>query len=80
MCRKCLLSDIDEEAFFINIKQYINSIPAKQKASASEYERRLKICKNCDHLINGMCTLCGCYVEVRAAKLVQHCVESADKW
>ncbi|MFQ7747018.1 MAG: DUF6171 family protein [Eubacteriales bacterium] len=33
-----------------------------------------------DSLRNGMCALCGCFVEVRAAKKRQHCAQSEKIW
>jgi len=77
-CHKCLLgenSDIGK-----HIQEYVLSIPAEEKVTDTEYQRRLDICKNCSHLLDGMCILCGCYVEVRAAKAKQHCVKSVDVW
>ena len=44
------------------------------------YAHRLELCKACGHLVNGMCELCGCFVEVRAAKINQHCAETAQRW
>ena len=79
-CRKCLLSETDETAFFKHVQEYVDSIPPEQKAPQKEYKRRLELCKACNHLTNGMCALCGCYVEVRAAKAEQHCVSSPDIW
>ena len=74
VCRKCLLYESGEE-IYQTIYNYIKSIPAEQKTPKCEYESRLGVCKACDHLINGMCELCGCYIEVRAAKIKQKCVK-----
>ena len=79
-CRKCLLSEMDEAAFFETVQQYVDAIPPEQKTPEPEYRSRLEKCKQCSHLTNGMCVLCGCYVEVRAAKVVQHCVKSKKDW
>ena len=46
---------------------YIARIPADDKTPEEEYERRLSICKECEKLLSGMCRMCGCYVEMRAA-------------
>ena len=77
-CRKCLLSESSD--IYSTILDYVKSIPPEQKTTFVEYERRLVICKSCDHLVNGMCILCGCYVEVRAAKTNQHCTKSENIW
>ena len=47
-----------------------------------EDEKRMAeaLCKACGHLVNGMCELCGCFVEVRASKKNQRCAQSADIW
>jgi len=79
-CRKCLLSETDEAAFFKHVQEYVDNIPPEQKTSAPEYQRRLELCKTCNYLTHGMCMLCGCYVEVRAAKVNQHCVNSSEIW
>ena len=34
---------------------------------------RLACCKACDALNAGTCMQCGCYVEMRAARLDMHC-------
>lgn len=80
ICRRCLLKDFDSDAYFRSIYEYIENIPLEQKADETLYEQRLLICRSCDHLVNGMCDLCGCFVEVRAAKKIQNCAESRDKW
>lgn len=78
-CKRCLLREVDE-AYFQSIYKYIDSLPPEQKAEQEEYKRRLEKCKACDHLQNGMCALCGCFVEVRAVKKKQHCALSPDIW
>ena len=80
ICKRCLLKDLDSETYFRTIYEYIGNMPPEQKVDTVLYEQRLQICRTCDHLINGMCDLCGCFVEVRAAKKVQHCAESYNKW
>ena len=37
------------------------------------YAARLACCKACDALNAGTCMQCGCYVEMRAARLDMHC-------
>jgi len=79
-CRKCLLSETNQNEFFAHVKKYVENIPPEQKTPQDEYLRRLEICKTCDHLTSGMCALCGCYVEVRAAKTNQYCAKSKNIW
>ncbi len=79
-CRKCLLKDISKEEYFKNVYEYIKSLDEEIKTPDGEYERRLGICKECDKLINGMCAVCGCFVEVRAAKKINYCPDVNRKW
>lgn len=67
VCRRCLLRELDGE-YFQSIYQYIQNLPAEWKVDKETYAARLERCRECPHLINGMCELCGCFVEVRAAK------------
>ena len=67
ICRRCLLRELDSQAF-ASVYQYIESLPPEEKAPPAEYARRLALCRQCPRLQNGMCALCGCFVEVRAAK------------
>ena len=79
-CRKCLLKDISKEEYFKNVYEYTKSLDEEIKTPDGEYERRLGICKECDKLINGMCAVCGCFVEVRAAKKINYCPDVNRKW
>lgn len=73
ICKKCLLREMDEAGFFQNMYDYIARIPADDKTPEEEYERRLSICKECEKLLSGMCRMCGCYVEMRAAIALRDC-------
>ena len=73
ICKKCLLREMDEAGFFQNMYDYIARIPADDKTPGEEYERRLSICKECEKLLSGMCRMCGCYVEMRAAIALRDC-------
>ena len=66
--------------FFATLQAYIDAIPEDEKASGAVYEARLAKCKACHHLLDGMCVLCGCYVELRAAKVLQRCVLGDGTW
>ena len=74
-----LLRELDGE-YFQSIYQYIQNLPAEQKANSDTYRARLSLCRTCDHLVNGMCDLCGCFVEVRAAKKLQRCPDTPARW
>ena len=79
-CKKCLLEDIAEEDFLRNMRQYIQGLDEEIKTESQEYQRRLAFCKECDNLINGMCRICGCFVEYRAAVEKNHCPGTEKKW
>lgn len=80
-CRRCLLQEFAEgKKLYELIRDYIAAIPEEQRAEAAVYEERLNRCRGCDWLANGMCRLCGCYVEVRAAKARQRCPDTEARW
>lgn len=79
-CRKCLIRDTDQAEYFNNMYDYIRRMPEETKASPQEYERRLAVCRSCSRLQSGMCRICGCFVEMRAAVKVQICPDTPDRW
>lgn len=80
ICKRCLLKEMNAEEYFNTIQEYLEAIPVEEKASEDVYMQRLDSCKQCEGLINGMCKFCGCFVELRAAKLRQHCAGIAQRW
>ena len=80
ICRKCLLRDTSEAEYFQNMYVYIANISEDDKVSDKEYERRLSECRKCEHLFKGMCRICGCFVEMRAAMAVRHCPGTEKRW
>lgn len=79
-CRKCLLSEIDRNGVYKTVLEYIDSIDPALKCTDEDYSRRLDICRTCEHLNEGMCALCGCFVEVRAVKKKQNCPDIPHRW
>lgn len=79
-CKRCLLKQLGGPDYFATIYDYIAALPDEIKTQSTEYDRRLAICLDCDCLINGMCRLCGCFVEVRAAKKHQSCPKDDTLW
>ena len=79
ICRKCLLAELDEDEYFRSLKEYIAAYPEDKRCPAEEYERRLTVCRGCERLADGMCAVCGCYVELRALKKNAYCPEN-DRW
>ncbi len=79
-CKKCLIRDLDDKALFESVKDYLNSLDPRDKVSDEEYEHRLALCRDCDRLVRGTCTVCGCYVEMRAAGKNRTCPAVKPKW
>ena len=80
-CKKCLLREMAEEDVLESITTRIEKLSEKEKADDELYTRRLQKCKNCEHLISGVCMKCGCYVEFRAAFKKQNCPDvKSRKW
>ncbi|MBE5961048.1 MAG: hypothetical protein E7256_06615 [Lachnospiraceae bacterium] len=69
-----------ESAYFSNLYEYIRQIDPDLKAEEKEYERRLSLCKECDNLMNGMCRICGCFVELRAVMKKNYCPGTKKRW
>ena len=80
VCRKCLSGQKNEEAFYEDLSRYIQRMDEDLKVDQQTYEKRLNICSTCDRLMNGMCRLCGCFVELRAVQKVRKCPDLPEKW
>ena len=81
MCRRCLLEDMPSQAELAkSVRELIELMPEEQRALPEATQRRLSACRECDHLIEGMCALCGCYVELRAAKKKMRCPDVPGRW
>lgn len=72
-CLKCLLREMDEEAYMQQLHRYIELLDSDVKTAQKIYEDRLSLCKQCDYLEAGTCLACGCYVELRAAVKKNKC-------
>ena len=82
LCRKCLEEDVSAEALAEYLDNYVDSLPADIRTSPDVYEERLRICSDCDRRIALTCTLCGCYIQARAAKKKLECPydRGGPKW
>lgn len=80
ICKKCLLRDMEEGEYFKNMYDYIAHLDPEIKTGHEEYERRLQTCRECEELANGMCRVCGCFVEMRAALEKNYCPAIERKW
>ena len=80
-CRRCLLEDMPNEAELAkSIRELIDLLPEEKRAPAEITAQRLAQCRACNQLQNGMCVLCGCYVELRTAKRLMKCPAVPGKW
>lgn len=79
ICRKCGES-VSEDIFHQNIQGYIEYLDEHVKADAGLYKKRLSCCESCNHLSSGICRLCGCFVELRAAIAVKGCPAAEHYW
>lgn len=80
VCYRCLLREMPEQEYFQSMYQYIEQLEEEIKTEKEEYETRLMICKQCNHLLNGMCRICGCFVEMRAIITKNYCPDIERKW
>ena len=74
------MDEVLSEDEYKSMKEYISSIDDYIKTGSEEYESRLKLCRNCESLVNGMCKLCGCFVEIRAAVNKNYCPSTKKYW
>lgn len=79
-CRRCLLDEVFEKDEYKNLQEHIKNIDNQIKTEEHEYKRRLELCMECDNLINGMCKICGCFVEMRAAVNKNYCPHVEKRW
>ena len=80
ICKKCLLREMSEADTYKTMYEYIANLNPDDKTPDQEYETRLSQCKTCDHLLSGMCRICGCYVEMRSAITHRHCPDTHPRW
>ena len=80
-CVRCLTADLpDGAALYRLLRERVAALPAEEKAPEETVLRRLSLCRACDHLRSGTCALCGCYVEVRAARKAIGCPRVPPLW
>ena len=78
-CFRCLLSETDH-TLYETVRAYIDSLSPELRVPDALYRERLAACTSCKNLINGLCGLCGCFVEARAAKTGSRCPAAAPRW
>lgn len=80
ICRRCLLKDMSDDEYFGSIRAFVDQILPDMRTPEATFEARLAACAACPSLLGGMCRLCGCFVEVRAAKRINRCPHPAPRW
>ena len=79
-CRKCLIRELGMDEYFRNLQDYIRNLDPDLKVPDEIYEERLAMCKKCEELTQGLCRVCGCYVELRAAMKKNSCPLGKPAW
>lgn len=79
-CEKCLFREMDDHEYLRYIQNYLDTMDQDNRVSDKEYDKRLNNCRNCQYLRNGMCRLCGCFVEIRCASKNRYCPDTSPKW
>ncbi|MCE5342626.1 MAG: DUF6171 family protein [Eubacteriales bacterium] len=81
ICRRCLLAEMESERpLYLLMREWLAAVPPEERAEPERYEARLTACRQCDALGEGLCALCGCYVELRAAKARASCPAAPPRW
>lgn len=80
ICKKCFLTDFAPEEYLNNMRAYLDGLDEEIKAEKDVYEERLSHCEGCDKLNEGICRICGCFVEYRAAIKLKRCPDIHPRW
>ena len=73
VCKRCLLKDFAPEEYIANMRIYLDGLDEEMKTADALYRDRLRSCEACENLNEGICRLCGCFVEYRAAINYKKC-------
>ena len=80
VCRRCLLEELGQGDYLESVRRYRARLPEKERTPDDVYESRLALCRECGELVNATCNLCGCYVEIRAARRSSACPATPARW
>lgn len=80
ICKKCLLMDIAPEEYLKHMRSYLEGLDEDIRTEEAQYQDRLSCCKDCEKLNEGICRICGCFVEYRAAIQIKNCPDVHPKW
>ena len=79
-CTRCLLEQAGQTELARAIAERIAALPTELRTDEGLYKTRLEICSQCDSLQSGTCVKCGCYAELRAAKVNAACPNVPQRW
>ncbi len=79
-CTRCLLEEAGKQDVYELIRKRIEEIPVALRTDDNTYSIRLDICKSCEHISGGTCLKCGCYAELRAARMDSYCPHENRMW
>lgn len=81
LCGRCLEQPLEvrEQARYLD--EYVASLPDSIRAPEAVYRSRLRACERCKERRGFTCSMCGCYVQARAAKRALRCpLPGAPRW
>lgn len=78
-CPRCLMRDMPDAAYYQNMYEYIRNLDEEIRTPEELYEKRLEACRECGSLLKGVCRVCGCFVEMRAAVKGNRC-PAGNRW
>lgn len=83
-CRKCFLREMELQgglkASYEAMLERIEMLDPELRCTGETYDARLAQCKKCEYLAEGMCGLCGCFAESRAAVKANSCPAEPKRW
>ncbi len=83
-CRKCFLHEMELQgglkASYEAMLERIEMMDPELRCTGEAYDARLVQCKKCEYLAEGMCALCGCFAESRAAVKANACPAEPKRW
>lgn len=83
-CRKCFLREMELQgglkASYEAMLERIEMMDPELRCTGDAYDERLAQCKKCEYLAEGMCGLCGCFAESRAAVKANACPAEQKRW
>ncbi len=69
-----------KESYHDDLARYIAVVKESDRANDTLYKKRLEICSDCKYYSNGLCTSCGCFVEIRCILKTSKCAAPTPLW